>query len=87
MSERDLIWQRRRDLIRRNQEITRKGHINYRWYVKENDVIGGWCVMPIDEPPSWGISAVANFISKDCAQHVTNLHNEWRELEEYNAHI
>lgn len=53
------------------------GYIYYRWYPREDDVIGGWCVMPIDEPPSYGVAEVAHFLTKECADHIAELHNSW----------
>ena len=47
-----------------------------RWYVEPDDTIGGWCVMPADVPPSSGIPAVASFLSKAAAEHITALHND-----------
>lgn len=50
-----------------------------RWYALRNDVIGGWCVMPANQPPSWGIPEVADFVSEQVASHIADLHNEWLE--------
>ena len=48
------------------------------WYARANDLIGGWCVMPSDEPPSSDIPAiVADFATETIAQHVADLHNDW----------
>lgn len=47
------------------------------WYPREDDMIGGWCVMPIDEPPSQGTPAVASFIDQKTAEHIAELHNNW----------
>jgi hypothetical protein len=49
------------------------------WYARPNDLIGGWCVMPADEPPSSGPPEVASFASETVAQHIADLHNEWLE--------
>lgn len=46
-----------------------------RWYPQPDDLIGGWCVMPVDEPPSGGCFAVADFISQEIAEHIAELHN------------
>lgn len=51
----------------------------YSWFVKENDLIGGWCVMPLDEPPSEGVAPVADFTTREAATHITTLHNAWLE--------
>jgi hypothetical protein len=49
------------------------------WYAVENDLIGGWCIMPIDAPPSSGIPDIGDFLTQEIAQHVVDLHNEWLE--------
>lgn len=36
--------------------MVNSGYLNYRWYARKNDIVSGWCVMPIDEPPSLGVS-------------------------------
>lgn len=46
-----------------------------RWFVHEDDTIGGWCVMPADLPPSSGVPAVASFLAEETARHITGLHN------------
>lgn len=63
----------------RGKAIVNTGYLNYKWYVRENDLIGGWCVMPLDEPPSYGVAEVADFLTKECADHIAELHNEWLE--------
>jgi hypothetical protein len=47
------------------------------WYARPDDVIGGWCVMPVDELPSQGMFQVASFVSQEIAEHVALLHNIW----------
>ena len=49
------------------------------WYARPDDLIGGWCVMPSDEPPSSGPPEVASFASETVAQHIADLHNGWLE--------
>lgn len=49
--------------------------LNRKWYVQPNDLIGGWCIMPVDAPPSTGCVEIAGFISKDQALHIADLHN------------
>lgn len=52
-----------------------------RWYAQPNDLIGGWCVMPVDLPPSSGCWQVADFIGgQEMAEYVAELHN--RRVEE-----
>lgn len=46
------------------------------WYVQPNDLIGGWCIMPIDEPPSQGEAMiVADVISESLAREIVDAHN------------
>jgi hypothetical protein len=53
----------------------REAILTARWYVQPDDEIGGWCVMPVDEPPSAGHPKVADFLSREMAEHVVELHN------------
>lgn len=48
----------------------RTGYLACRWYARRNDLIGGWCVMPVDEPPSQGVPEVADFTSHELAEHI-----------------
>lgn len=50
-----------------------------RWYARENDLIGGYCIMPTDEPPSTGTYPIGDFLSQEVAMHVAALHNDWLE--------
>lgn len=75
MSEKDEVALRR---YLRNQEML-KVYMQRLWYAKPNDVIGGWCVMPVDEPPSCGMFEVVDFISQEAAEHIAMLHNAWLE--------
>lgn len=46
------------------------------WYVMPNDLIGGWCIMPLPLTP--GVAAipeVADFLSQRNAQYMVSLHN------------
>jgi hypothetical protein len=50
------------------------------WYAKPDDLIGGWCVMPVDCTPAEapkGIAEVASFVYKEVAEHMAAIHNEW----------
>jgi len=50
------------------------------WFAKPDDLVGGWCVMPIDMTPAeapQGIGEVASFTFKEAAEHIANLHNTW----------
>ena len=51
------------------------------WYVQPNDLIGGYCVMPVDLPPSSGWPEVADFHSQRAARHVVLVHNSWYRLQ------
>lgn len=52
--------------------------LNTRWYPKPNDVIGGWCVMDVDESPGKANRPeVADFIDYPIAKHVADLHNNY----------
>lgn len=50
-------------------------YLGIEWYPRENDLIGGWCVMPLDEGPSGGIPEVADFMSERVAKYIAGLHN------------
>ncbi len=47
------------------------------WYAMPNDLIGGWCVVPIQLPPSAGVVEIATFIDEEFARHIAALHNAW----------
>lgn len=58
-----------------------------RWYVQPNDLIGGWCVMNRDFPPSQlnrdadpDAREVGDFLGEDVARHVVALHNASLEV-------
>lgn len=55
--------------------VTRRPELDVRWYARENDLIGGWCVMPENQPPSKGIPEVADITSREVAEHIAELHN------------
>lgn len=56
------------------------------WFAKPNDLIGGWCVMPVDAPPFSGVPEVADFASQEIAEHVADLHNRtFHDLSELTA--
>lgn len=46
-----------------------------RWYVREDDIIGGWGIMPADLPPSSGLPEVGTFIAQGIAEHIVKSHN------------
>jgi len=46
------------------------------WYAQPNDLVGGWCVMPVDLPPSSGFFEVADFCDERIARYVAKLHND-----------
>ena len=47
------------------------------WYPHPDDLIGGWCVMTTDAPPSAGGISAAEFTTEEVARHIAALHNEW----------
>jgi hypothetical protein len=56
--------------------------LNERWYAHPDDLVGGWCVMNRDFPPSRlnrhtdpDGREVGNFLSEAIARHVVELHN------------
>ncbi len=53
------------------------GYVDREWFARVNDLIGGWCVMPVDEPPSLGVPEVADFTTRELAEHIAALHNHW----------
>lgn len=54
--------------------------LSIRWYAQPDDLIGGWCLMSVDKPPSrcsyreWQVSS---FLDEVTARHVAELHNGW----------
>ena len=51
--------------------------LSVRWFAQPNDLIGGWCAMTVDAPPSEGIGlSVADFMTEAAARHIVALHNE-----------
>lgn len=53
-----------------------------RWYAHPDDLIGGWCAMNRDHPPSQlnrerdpDGREIANFLGEGVARHVVELHN------------
>ena len=58
--------------------------LSVRWYARPDDLIGGWCVMSVDRPPSrcdwwFGLGEVASFAGEAEARHMADLHNAWLE--------
>ena len=49
-----------------------------RWTAMPNDLIGGWCVMAGDKPPSTAREPeVCDIMNQEIAEHVAGLHNRW----------
>jgi hypothetical protein len=46
------------------------------WFAKENDLIGGWCVMPVDDVPSNGVYEVADFAHREAAEFIAAARTE-----------
>lgn len=76
MTEEEIAEERSRMMTLTPAELRAEVMTN-KWYARENDTIGGWCVMPIDAPPSSGIFDVADFTTEDAARHIAKLHNDW----------
>lgn len=55
-----------------------------RWRAQEDDLIGGWCVTPAGDArtPAEGAPEIANFISREAAEHIALIHNNWLESTE-----
>lgn len=51
--------------------------LRHPWYAFEEDLIGGWCVMPVPISPSSGYPMVGSFLSEQEARHIAALHNIW----------
>ena len=49
--------------------------LGIRWYVQQEDLIGGWCIMPVPLPPSRGYREIAIFVGREEAEHIVFLHN------------
>lgn len=48
------------------------------WFVKPNDLVGGWCIVDVDQTPAEsGRVSVANFLNPETATHIVALHNHW----------
>lgn len=46
------------------------------WYAMPNDLIGGWCIMPVPlTPGAVCIPEIADFLSERGARHIASLHN------------
>lgn len=47
-----------------------------RWYAVPNDLVGGWCIMPVPiGPRTLPIVEIANFLSERNARYMVDLHN------------
>lgn len=54
--------------------------INKKWYIVENDLIGGHAISPEDKPTSEYPYTVADLLQDDdAAAHIVWLHNGWLE--------
>ena len=47
------------------------------WYAVEDDLIGGWAVMPVPLPPSSRAPEIAHFSTQEATEHMAELHNLW----------
>jgi hypothetical protein len=56
----------------------REKYLSSVWYAKPNDLIGGWCVMPVNAAPGESnVPEVADFTFREHAEHIAVLHNNW----------
>jgi dCMP deaminase len=48
------------------------------WRVQPDDVIGGWCITPLEDKrtPAQGAVQIANFVTYEDAEHIVNVHNQ-----------
>lgn len=46
-----------------------------KWYAVVNDTIGGWCIKLENTPSSAGGIEIADFMSKEVAEYIVELHN------------
>ena len=53
------------------------GYLKEMWWAKQDQDMSGWCVMPLDEDPMYGVEPVASFLTKELAYHIAALHNAW----------
>lgn len=67
---RDIIYLKSLEADQLERELLAR-----RWYVHPNDLIGGFCVMPVDAPPSCGCFSIADFANESSAIHIVELHN------------
>lgn len=68
--EKEILYLRSLNPEKLEQELMSRS-----WYVHPNDLIGGYCVMPIDAPPSSGCFSIADFMVESHARHIVELHN------------
>lgn len=47
------------------------------WYARPDDLIGGWCITAVDQPPSAGYPSLGDFLSRELAEHIAAMHNAW----------
>ncbi len=57
------------------------------WYAMPNDLIGGWCIVPIRLPPSSGVIEIADFLDEQFARHIAALHNAWWRNQQDPLHL
>lgn len=54
--------------------------LSVRWEAQEDDLIGGYCVMPEgSSSPADGGMEFASMMTQGLAEHVAELHNAWLE--------
>lgn len=57
--------------------------LSMKWFAMPDDMIGGWCIMPVPYSPSSGYPYVAHFLGEELARHIAQLHNMDLALQEH----
>ena len=70
--------------IKTQAEASTKGPL----FAKENDLIGGWCVMNVDKPPSQANYKkneydIADFVNEENAKFIASARQDVADLIEY----
>lgn len=56
--------------------MTNDQFLTMKWYAKENDLIGGWCIMSTDDPPSTQKGfPIGDFLTEELTNYIVELHN------------
>ncbi len=71
--------------------VTSEELMECRWYAVLNDLIGGYSVATVDKPDSMhnvyeGDFEVGTFMTREAAQHIADLHNNWWDSKVWNSY-